>query len=251
MGEASITFVGNEGVLAENAGSAVLIDALFGDGAAAFATTPRAVIDAVEMARAPFDTADVVLATHFHPDHFNPYSVARYLQHNAAARFVSTPQSCDLLAAKAPVYDSFAARVEALAPGEGGRVSTAAGDVVVEAFGLSHGKVNYGDVQHLGFVVDVGGVTVLHLGDGIIAERSLRSAGVLDRDIDAAVLPFWFLTYPAGRRLLSDGFARRPRRLFAVHIPPEHQTRLVAEVRAFDSTAVALVDPMTRVRLEG
>jgi L-ascorbate metabolism protein UlaG (beta-lactamase superfamily) len=245
-GGLEVTFLGNEGVLVTVAGTAVLVDALCGDGVPAFTTTPRAVVDAVEMARTPFDLVEAALATHFHPDHFNPYSVARHLQHNAAARFVSTRQSIALLEEKAADFAAISGRVHPVAPAEGERESVTVGANRVDAFGLSHGKVNYGDVEHVGFVVYLGGATLLHLGDGIIAEKTLRSAGVLDETIDAAFLPFWYLTYPAGRRVLEGGFSRRLRRIFAVHIPPAHEARLVEEVRRFDPHATALVTPMSR-----
>jgi L-ascorbate metabolism protein UlaG (beta-lactamase superfamily) len=244
--ETVITFVGNEGVLVETGGRAILIDALFGEGIAAYTTTPRAVVDCVEMARPPFDAIDVALATHFHPDHFNPYSTGRFLQHSSRSHFVSTAQSRELLTEKIPAFDEVASRVHAVAPADGQSELLQVNGVGVVAFGLSHGKVNYGDVEHLGLMVDVGGTTVLHLGDGVIAERSLREAGVLDRDIDIAFLPFWYLTYPFGRRLMES--ALHPGRVFAVHIPPQHQARLVEEIRAFDTTAVALVQPMARYR---
>jgi L-ascorbate metabolism protein UlaG (beta-lactamase superfamily) len=239
-----ITFVGNEGVLVERGEQAVLIDALFGDGAAAYTTTPRAVIDSVEMARNPFDAVDAALATHFHPDHFNPYSTARFLQHSERSHLLSTPQAVALLGEKAAVFDDFAGRVHATHPGEGAMESNVVGGVTVEAFGLSHGKVNYGDVEHLGLLVDLAGAAVLHLGDGMIAERALREAGVLDRSVDVAFVPFWFLTYPMGRRLMET--ALRPRHVFAVHIPPAHARRLVAAVAASDPAAVPLVEPMVR-----
>jgi L-ascorbate metabolism protein UlaG (beta-lactamase superfamily) len=245
--ESVITFIGNEGVLVESGGRAVLIDALFGDGIAAYTTTPRAVVDSVEMARPPFDSIDVALATHFHPDHFNPYSTGRFLQHSRRSHFVSTAQSRELLTEKVPAFDEVASRVHAVAPGDGESESLDLSGVRVDAFGLSHGKVNYGDVEHLGLMVEVGGTTVLHLGDGVIAERSLREAGALDRAIDVAFLPFWYLTYPFGRRLMES--ALHPNRIFAVHIPPQHQRRLVDEIREFDAGAVPLVEPMARYRL--
>ena len=241
-GRTRITFIGNEGVLVEVGEQAVLIDALFGDGVPAYTTTPRAVVDAVERARSPFDAVDVAMATHFHPDHFNPYSVSRFLQHNPAARFVSTPQSRELLAEKATAHDTLADRVHALAPAEGEMIWTDVGAIRVGGFGLSHGKVNYGDVEHLGFLVDLDGVTVLHLGDGIIAQRSLEAAGVLERRVDVAFLPFWYLTYPFGQRLMRAGL--RPRHVFALHIPPAHERRLVDEIRQFDPQAVPLAEPM-------
>lgn len=245
--EVHVTFVGNEGVLVEADGQAVLIDALFGDGIAAYTTTPRAVIDTVEMARPPFDTVDVALATHFHPDHFNPYSTGRFLQHSPRSHFLSTRQSRGQMEDRAPGFADIAGRVHAVAPADGERESLVPGGVAIDAFGLSHGKVNYGDVEHLGLVARVGAATVLHLGDGMISERALRSAGVLDRRIDVAFLPFWFLTYPFGRRLMAG--ALRPGHVFAVHIPPAHRRRLVAEVRAAAPAAVALVEPMSRHRL--
>jgi L-ascorbate metabolism protein UlaG (beta-lactamase superfamily) len=242
---ARITFVGNEGVLVEAPGSgrSVLIDALFGEGVPAYTTTPRGVVDAVERARPPFDKVAVALATHFHPDHFNPRSTARFLENSPHSIFVSTPQSRRLLEETIEDVASIAGRVHAPSPGEGDTVTLEAGGVAVGAFGLSHGKVNYGDVEHLGLLVDLDGVTILHLGDGIIARRSLEKAGVLARHVDVAFLPFWYLTYPFGQALMREGL--KPRRVFAVHIPPAHERRLVEEVRRFDPAAVALVTPMS------
>ena len=122
-------------------------------------------------------------------------------------------------------------------------VSRDFGPVHVLAFGLSHGKVHYADVQHLGFLVSLGGRTVLHLGDGIIDEKALRAAGVLDRVIDVGVLPFWFLTYPFGRRLVSNGF--RPRAIFAVHVRMNEREKVTAEIASWiDATPLLL--PMER-----
>jgi L-ascorbate metabolism protein UlaG (beta-lactamase superfamily) len=205
-----ITFVGNEGVLVEagaGAGTgAILVDALFGDGIPAYTTTPRAVIDAIERARTPFDNIRVALATHFHPDHFNAHSATRFLRSSPRSAFVSTPQSCQRLEERMAQGDSLATRVHALSPAEGEMTTLSFSGITVGAFGLSHGKVNYGDVEHVGFLVDLDGVTVLHLGDGIIAKRSLAAAGVLDRTVDVAFLPFWYLTYPFGQKLMREGF---------------------------------------------
>jgi L-ascorbate metabolism protein UlaG (beta-lactamase superfamily) len=245
--EVQITFVGNEGVLVEAGRQSVLIDALFGDGAAAFTSAPRALIDAVETARPPFGDVAAALATHVHPDHFNPYSANRFLQHSPSSHLVSTEQAIALLEAKSPDFDTLVDRVHAVAPREGEVRAIEIGGVAVSAFGLSHGKVNYGDVQHLGLLVELEGASVLHLGDGVIAERSLRDAGVLERRIDVALVPFWYLTYPLGRRLMET--ALRPQRTFAVHIPPEHERRLVEAVGDFDPKAVPLVEPMSRHRL--
>ena len=56
---------------------------------------------------------------------------------------------------------------------DGETVSLEPGGVRVDAFGLSHGKGNYGDVEHLGLVVEVGAVAVLTLAlCAFVAHRS-------------------------------------------------------------------------------
>jgi hypothetical protein len=42
----------------------------------------------------------------------------------------------------------------------------------------------------------------------------------------------------------------RPVNVFAIHIPPLHQARLVAEVHEFDPGAVPLLAPMSRHNLQ-
>ena len=235
-----LTYIGCEGVLLRAASGSVLIDGLFGDEAAPFGVPPAAVLDRLREARPPFDRIDVILATHFHADHFDAAWVARYLKASPGTHFISTPQA--IVQVSEATHGSCASRLHALDAPEGAVIARDMGGIRVEAFGLSHGKVHYADVQHLGLVVTLDGRTVMHLGDGIIDEKSLRAAGVLDRVIDVAVLPFWFLTYPFGKRLVSRGF--RPRAIFAVHVRTNERERVVREIASWID-AVPLIEPMS------
>lgn len=232
-----LTYVGCEGVLVRSRSGSVLIDALFSDEAEPFGMPGKDALDALRRARPPFDRVDAVLATHHHPDHFDPGAVGAYLDANRSATFVSTVQATsELLAATG---GAFAERIRALDAVEGRSGHVDVGAVRIEGFGLSHGKVHYADVQHLGLLVTIDGRRILHLGDGIIDERSLRAAGVVDDTIDVGVLPFWFLTYPFGKRLVSRGL--RPRAMFAVHIRVSEREQVVREIGAH---AVALMEPL-------
>lgn len=246
-GGAELTFVGNEGVVVYSPVGGVAIDALFGHGAREFTYAPDAVIDAVEAARAPFDRIDAVLATHFHPDHFNPRAVARHLRARSRARFVSTPQACALLDRKDPSYDEIAPRVTAVFPPPGRRRTILTGGIRVDAFRISHGRVNFGSVEQVGFIVYAGALSFLHLGDGIIDERGLEAVGVLDERIDAAFLPFWYLTHEYGKRLMQNRL--KPRQVFAVHIPPPQQAGIESAIADFMPGAVALSRPMATYRI--
>ncbi|HET6349587.1 MAG TPA: MBL fold metallo-hydrolase [Candidatus Krumholzibacteria bacterium] len=235
----NLTYVGCEGVLVRSGGSAVLIDGLFGEDAVPFGVPSGPVLDRLRDARAPFNHIDLILATHVHADHFDAAAVARHLRANPATHFASTSQAT--VQVIEATHGLFAHRVHTLAADEGVMTARDIGGIHVEAFGLSHGKVHYADVQHLGLVVTLDGRTVIHLGDGIIDEKSLRSAGVLDRTLDVGVLPFWFLTYPYGRRLVSNGF--RPRTIFAVHVRV-HERQKVADDIASWIDAIPLLSPM-------
>ncbi|HEX6791377.1 MAG TPA: MBL fold metallo-hydrolase [Candidatus Krumholzibacteria bacterium] len=234
-----LTYVGCEGVLVRSEAGSVLIDGLYGDEAAPFGVPDARTLDRLRDAKPPFQHIDLVLATHYHGDHFDPVAVARHLRGNPNAHFASTSQATvQVLEA---MHGMFAHRVHTLPANEGELVARDIGPVRVEAFGLSHGKVHYADVQHLGLVVTLGGRTVIHLGDGIIDENTLRSAGVLDRTLDVGVLPFWFLTYPFGRRLVSNGF--RPRAIFAVHVRANEREKIAGEIASWID-AVPLLSPM-------
>jgi L-ascorbate metabolism protein UlaG (beta-lactamase superfamily) len=239
-----LTYIGCEGVLVRSPAGSVLIDGLFGDAAAPFGVPAAPVLERLRDAREPFQRVDVVLATHVHGDHFDAGFVARHLRANAAAHFASTPQAAvQLLEATG---GACASRIHALEVHEGSIVARQFGDVRLEAFGLSHGRVRYADVEHLGFIVSLAGRTLLHLGDGIIDAKSLRAAGLLDRAIDVAVLPFWFLTYPFGRRLVAGGF--RPRTIFAAHVRANERERVRREIAAWID-ATTLVQPMSRFEI--
>jgi len=238
-----VVFIGNEGVLARSGTKAVMIDALFGDGAAPYTTTSQEVIDAVETGRDRFGGVHLILATHYHPDHFNPHSVVRYLDGNPDSHFLSTPQAAALIEKKHSDFAAIRHRIHSVNPAEGVAESTTIGAITVHAFGLSHGKVNYGNVQHLGFLVDLGSEKLLHLGDGIIDKKSLAAAGVFDVEIDACFLPFWYFTYPVGARVVESSL--RSRQLFAVHIPPPQRAEIEAAVQDAFPHVISLVTPLS------
>lgn len=233
-----LTYVGCEGVMIRSASGTVLIDGLFGAEAKGYHAPPPAALASLRSARAPFDGVDVALATHFHEDHFDAGAAAEFLTASERTWFASTPQVIELLLARAP---ELAPRAVSLDAAEGVRVARDFGAIRAEAFGLSHGKVNFADVQHLGWVVTLDGRQVVHLGDGIIDEKALRRAGLVGAAVDVGVLPFWFLTYPFGKRLLASAF--RPRAVFACHIRVPEREQVVGEIASWID-AVPLVDPL-------
>ena len=238
----TITYIGNEGVLIDDGSVRVLIDGLFSRKAAPYADTSADTYTRLARVEPPFDRIDVILATHFHNDHFDAEAVGSYLS-RTKAEFVSTPQSRELMEELVPDFSRLAVRTHAVLPDQGRRESVSIGRIRVHAFSCSHGRVNYGDVEHLGLVVYVGGRSIVHLGDAIIDRRTLTAAGILRERIDLAFLPFWYFTHPIGRRLMGAEF--RPAQAFAVHLPLDGADRIATEVQRTFPDVVVLRESLT------
>jgi L-ascorbate metabolism protein UlaG (beta-lactamase superfamily) len=223
----SVTYIANEGVMITAPGTKVLIDALFGDGLPEYGAASPATRKPLEGGLAPFDAVDLVLATHIHRDHFDPGAVLRHLAANPRARFVSTTEAVTRLRE----VDSVAVRrlgtrlvgVD-VAEGERRLVARAAGARVF-ALGMPHGR-RPGLPANLGFLVEVAGCRLLHIGDTTIGAEEMRPFRLADQGIDVALLPDWYLLTPDLRTAVRE--VVRPRHVVALHLPVEPGEHLAA-----------------------
>lgn len=216
-GEVTATYVANEGVLLAGGGAKILIDALVDDGVAGYPTPPPEIQAKLEAAEPPFDRVDLVLATHFHGDHFGPRAVARHLAANPRARFVSTPQAVERLRQLLGESSSILARVRGVYPAEGRRETVEHPGAAVTVLNLHHGRDRRPPVENLGFLIELGGVRLLHVGDTMATADELAAAGLAGEQVDAAFLPDWFVLYERWRPAVQETI--RPRQVIAFHLP--------------------------------
>ena len=205
-----LTYLGNDGVLISAAGRKVVIDALYGDGLPGYVTLPVPHRDKLELAQAPFDGIDLILATHYHRDHFDAGAVALHLARNPKAVFVSTEQAVAKLREQVDDFSTLEKRVHALAPEEGRPVRLEPGGIALTVLNLHHGRGR--DVQNLGFIVELGGTTFLHTGDTLASAEDLAKYDLFEKTFDVALLPFFQLD-----AALSNSI--RARRVVALHLP--------------------------------
>ena len=198
-----ITHLANEGFLIAAGETKVLVDALFGDGIAGYAVVPPEPRRRLEAASDRFAGVDLVLASHYHGDHFEAQAVARHLASNPGARFVSTRQAIDQLRRVAG-YDGFADRVEGHWPAEGTTVKVEHAGVTVTVLNLHHGRDRRPPVQNLGFLIDLGGVRLLHVGDTEVTVEEVRAYALGDAGIDVLFAPGWFFGYRQWKPLLAE-----------------------------------------------
>ncbi len=163
--DVTITFIANEGVMLSDGSRKVLIDGLFRDYGPEYADPADSTLASLEAARAPFDAVDLVLVTHRHGDHFHPRSVAPHLLANPRATLVTSTQVIDSLRGRLPRDPGLAARIRARTTPIGARRTEVVNGIQVELLGLPHGGARHRTVvEHLGFLVTIGGRRILHVG---------------------------------------------------------------------------------------
>jgi len=194
----SVTYLANEGFLLESGEEAVLLDAIFGDGLAGYPAVPMPLRDEIERGLGRFGEVDCVLATHAHADHFDPKAVARFLA-NVPAQFVSTEEAVreiePLVANRALPPPRW------LRPGRHVVELFDCGGLAVSAMSLHHGRLM---IKNLAFIVEIGDLKVLHVGDTEITADEVRPWRLSEIGIDVALLPAWHLTEPTWLPLVRE-----------------------------------------------
>lgn len=198
-----VTYVGNSGFLITVGDKKVLIDAVF-SGISGIYKLPLNVQGLLVHALPPFDNIDLILATHYHPDHFSASMVQTHMQNNPGAVFVSTSQVTNQI-------NGLGERVITLDASTGNSVQKEINGIQVEAIYLSHGKGETGEteVMNQGYVININGVTLFHTGDidaSLLSTESLQGYDFLGKQIDIAFIQHFLLSDEALLPLYFDVF---------------------------------------------
>ncbi|MDQ8164292.1 MAG: MBL fold metallo-hydrolase [Gemmatimonadota bacterium] len=229
-GGVTVTFLANEGVMLAGGGRKVLIDALFERYSTGFALAADSTRAALAAARAPFDSVDLLLFTHQHGDHFHPAPTAAHLRANSRATLVTSAQVIDSMKRGAPGVAVPPRQLVARTTPPGSRRRETINGVAVEMLGIAHpGQRNRG-VEHLVYVVEIGGRRVLHAGDGEFTEEVYQAFRLDTVRIDVALLPNWVVTSAEGKRVIERWI--KPRQVVAIHLPDGAGATTTAAVQA-------------------
>jgi L-ascorbate metabolism protein UlaG (beta-lactamase superfamily) len=213
---AQITYIGNEGFFVSHAGRGVLIDALVRRGIPPYVKAPDEQRERIETAAPPFDNVHLVLATHDHADHFDAGAVWRHLDNRELSVFVSTSKAVARVRAT-PSTPDLEERTHVADPPEGQRAKFAVEGINLDVLNLHHGRDRNPPVASLGFLVDIEGFRILHLGDTEVSVEELLVYGLAEESIDVAFVPYWQLNGSNGRRFIEEAIA--PKHIVAMHIP--------------------------------
>ena len=227
----SITFLANEGVMLSSGSRKVFIDGLFLKYKTGFALPADSTLDALQRARSPFDAVDLVLVTHRHGDHFHPAPVAAHLRANPRATLLTSQQVIDSLRRYGPGRDLPPSRFMARTMAKGTRRRETVNGITVELLGIPHGGGwRSRGLEHLAYIVELGGRRVLHVGDAELTDEVLAPFRLDTARIDVALLPTWVLTSEESRRAIARWI--RPRQIVGIHVGEGEEARATREVQA-------------------
>ena len=235
----SITFLANEGVMLSSGTRKVLIDGLFQRYETGYAVPADSTQAALAGARAPFDGVDLILVTHRHGDHFHPAPVVAHLRANSRATLLTSRQVIDSLRSRIPPNAGLERRMLARTTVPGARRREEIDGIAVEVLGLPHGGRRHRGVEHLGYIVEMGGRRVLHVGDSDITEAAFAPFRLDTARIDVALLPAWMVTSSEGRRVIGRWI--RPRQVVAVHVGEDDPQEVTRAVQSAMPGALTLV----------
>jgi L-ascorbate metabolism protein UlaG (beta-lactamase superfamily) len=192
----------------------------------------------METARPPYDQLQLLLVTHIHLDHFHPQSVGLHLQNNPRAVLVSSAQVADSLKQDFGSYREIESRVQRVTPEWKTKAAVQVGGIKVNVLGLKHGSARFSWIHNLGYLVEVNGVKLLHIGDADRTGENFSSFRLPEERIDIAFIPYWYLLSDEGRSFVKEHI--RPKQIIAVHIAPAEAESVAEQIRKANPGVITL-----------
>jgi len=242
-----VTQLANEGVILSDGGeNQVMIDGMVTEPYSIYGGLPADAIALYSKASGPFSGIDLALVSHQHHDHNQPVAACQFVQKSTGTLFVTSQQVVDLVREKCRQYITTSPQVRIIDPQYGQPEVVQVGDVKVTIFKLSHGGGKYAVLQNFGFLVEIGGMRVLHVGDADMDAADFIRAGLDSGDIDIALLPFWYFAPGPGGELVST-YLDAPHKI-ANHIPPGEMAETKDYMQGAYPEVTILEKPLDQIR---
>lgn len=246
--QADITVIqlANSGYVVEAGGSRVMIDGMVVEPYAVYGGLAPEVAEQFFSADGDFADIDLALVSHRHHEHNQPEFACRFMQASRSTQLHSSGQVIGLMREFCREFITTSPRVLEIDPQYGVPVVIERDGAKVTVFPLSHGTRKDARIQNFGHLVEVGGMTVLHIGDATMDPVDFERAGLEGIRIDVAMIPFWFFQPGPGGEIVKR-FLDAPTKI-AMHIPPSEMAEVQAYMEAAYPQVVVLERPLQRAR---
>jgi L-ascorbate metabolism protein UlaG (beta-lactamase superfamily) len=212
----ALTYVANAGVMAASGDVRVLIDALFDRPNPEYRAPAPDVLDKILEGAAPFDSVDVALVTHNHPDHFDARVAVRFMEAHRDAMLMAPADAVAEMRAAAADWARIERRVVSIDIKVGERVTRNVGRIAVTAFRTQHSG-HSDSPANLMFLLELGGWRLFHEGDSPGDTEQYRRLGLGSAPVDLALVHYWFPLEPNCARFLQE--VLRPDHIALTHLP--------------------------------
>lgn len=212
-----IRYIGNMGVLISGKESSVLIDGLHTEyNKEYYLFPPKSLVDSLNKGLGDFPPIKAIAATHYHGDHFDGEQVSTFVDKNTQVLFFGSKQSTDLVKQADSNNDE---RIITIETKDYQKQTVRIGDISVTGFYMNHvSPVRHGSVQNVGYLIEMEGKKILHVGDSNWFEEAFTELNLQKENINVAIFPFWMLLDDKDSSKLKEWV--NPKHIVATHLPP-------------------------------
>lgn len=226
--ELKITYISNEGVLIQSGDQKVIIDALFDKYYEDYLHPTEDMLENMINGQAPYNDIDLLLSTHIHRDHFAPTVTGRFLKGHPETRLLSSAQLAKSVKDDYAEGSAVAGQIEGIIRDTEIHEREVNG-IKVKAFFIYHaGGSRTRSIENMGFLVEVGGKRILHLGDADMNPDRFAELDLKSMDIDIAMVPYWYMADETGIQIINDSI--RPKQLLGIHFPKAGSPMALKEI---------------------
>lgn len=246
-----ITFLGNQGVMIEGNGKRVIIDGLHKGAGTPFwssLTNDKRVL--VENAQYPYDSADVIMVTHNHTDHYSVPSVGQYLNCSPSTKLLAingVRSAMSLYFNYSTVLPQIISNVNPL---NGQRVATNINGVDINVLNMHHFVPVCGECgRNYAYLVHFGEITILHLGDvDMLDAENINAFDFSNDDIDVVFLATPFPSFVTTQQRDAMNNWINPAHVVALHMNTNDEATISVLVDNVYPGASKLTEPLSKMR---
>ncbi len=214
-----IVYEANMGFFIETNHKMLSIDLLCNPEGYPYLPTNAETLEAVTTAKAPFADMDCMLHTHWHPDHFDASHIESYLRAGGKAKILLPRQTADLI--NKSYVSRFQEQFILLDDNMDGKRVYEDQDLTISAYGFSHEGKDSEDVDTWGYLIQLEGKTIFHVGDARIQDKNYEKWGFNAMDLDLLIVPFPYIARKDGVTLIKKHLDAK--KIIVSHLPPEEK----------------------------
>ncbi|NLE06613.1 MAG: MBL fold metallo-hydrolase [Crenarchaeota archaeon] len=197
-----ITYLANCGFLYESQSSKIIIDP-FGTEFGDFFSLPSSdTRTKIETGIEPFDKIDLVLITHIHGDHFNPFLAEKFLLNNKDTRIICPPQVFKEIKDTSINFKQIESQIISPRISMNDLKTININGITVTAVRMQHGTdrslqgikyedyTDYEKTENFGYLIYINNKVIFHQGDGDLKHNEL-AVNNLNGKVDIAHLSFF------------------------------------------------------------